>query len=169
MKNSQFFREKSAKSFRSQNSLDMEPAVYLPARKGGRHLKDMDGMTYALSKRRENKTYYFCTQRNSLKCPATAIVDSTLLWPCLCLGTAPYRPSWSSCGQRRTSTSERWWMLHWAPRTMQPRTPTPAGTVPGASGRRSWGIWLAASTTSPSRSTWPPWLTSSTDRATTML
>ena len=50
MKNSQFFREKSAKSFRSQNSLDMEPAVYLPARKGGRHLKDMDGMTYALSK-----------------------------------------------------------------------------------------------------------------------
>ena len=76
MKNSQFFREKSAKSFRSQNSLDMEPAVYLPARKGGRHLKDIDGMTYALSKRRENKTYYFCTQRNSLKCPATAIVDN---------------------------------------------------------------------------------------------
>ena len=54
----------------------MEPAVYLPARKGGRHLQDMDGMTYALSKRRDNKTYYFCTQRNSLKCPATAIVDN---------------------------------------------------------------------------------------------
>ena len=75
MKNSQFFREKSAKSFRSQNSLDMEPAVYLPARKGGRHLKDKDGMTYPLSKRRDNKTYYFCTQR-TLKCPATAIVDN---------------------------------------------------------------------------------------------
>ena len=76
MKNPQFFREKSAKSFRSQNSLDMEPAAYLPARKGGRHLKDKDGMTYALSKRRDNKTYYFCTQRSSIKCPATAIVDN---------------------------------------------------------------------------------------------
>ena len=45
-----FFAKKSAKSFRSQNSLDMEPAVYLPARKGGRHLMDMDDI-------RPNLTY----------------------------------------------------------------------------------------------------------------
>ena len=33
-------------------------------------------MIYALSKRRGNKTNYFCIQRDSLKCPATAIVDN---------------------------------------------------------------------------------------------
>ena len=54
----------------------MQAATYLPARKGGRHLKDENNMTYALNKRRDNKTYYVCTEKKSLNCPATAVVEN---------------------------------------------------------------------------------------------
>ena len=54
----------------------MQAATYLPARKGGRHLKDENNMTYALNKRRDNKTYYVCTEKKRLNCPATAVVEN---------------------------------------------------------------------------------------------
>ena len=50
---------------------------FVPARKGGSHLRDHLGMLYYLSKRRENKSYYFCTEKKTLSCGATAVVDNT--------------------------------------------------------------------------------------------
>ena len=53
VKNSQFFTRKSAKSVGRVLSSRMQRANYVPARKGGRHLRDEQGMIYSLSKRRE--------------------------------------------------------------------------------------------------------------------
>ena len=55
----------------------MQRANYVPARKGGRRLKDEQGMIYSLSKRRENKSYYFCSEKKNLSCPATAVVENS--------------------------------------------------------------------------------------------
>merc|ERR1719339_418479 len=55
----------------------MQRANYVPARKGGRHLRDERGMIYSLSKRRENKSYYFCSEKKNLSCPATAVVENS--------------------------------------------------------------------------------------------
>ena len=77
MKNSQFFTQKSAKSFGRVNSSRTHRAEYVPARKGGRYLRDQQGMIYFLRKRRENKTYYFCTEKKNLTCPATAVVEDS--------------------------------------------------------------------------------------------
>ena len=52
-------------------------AEFVPTRKGGSHLRDHLGMLYYLSKRRENKSYYFCTEKKTLSCGATAVVDNT--------------------------------------------------------------------------------------------
>ena len=55
----------------------MHRAEYVPARKGGRHLRDEQGMIYYLSKRRENKSYYFCTEKKNLSCQVTAVVENS--------------------------------------------------------------------------------------------
>ena len=55
----------------------MYRAEFVPARKGGRHLRDQQGMSYSLSKRREKKSYYFCVEKKILSCPATAVVDNS--------------------------------------------------------------------------------------------
>ena len=54
----------------------MQADKYLPASKGGGHLEYENNMTYALNKRRDNKTYYVCTEKKSLNCPATAVVEN---------------------------------------------------------------------------------------------
>ena len=64
-------------AFSRDNSRRMHRAEFVPARKGGRHLRDHLGMTYYLSKRREKKSYYFCTEKKTLSCGATAVVDNT--------------------------------------------------------------------------------------------
>ena len=51
----------------------MHRAEYVPARKGGRHLRDEQGMIYYLSKRREN----FCTEKKNLSCQVTAVVENS--------------------------------------------------------------------------------------------
>ena len=73
----QFFTRKSAKSVGRVLSSRMQRANYVPARKGGRHLRDEQGMIYSLSKRRENKSYYFCSEKKNLSCPATAVVENS--------------------------------------------------------------------------------------------
>ena len=73
----QFFTRKSAKSVGRVLSSRMQRANYVPARKGGRHLRDERGMIYSLSKRRENKSYYFCCEKKNLGCPATAVVENS--------------------------------------------------------------------------------------------
>ena len=64
-------------SFSRVISRKMHRAEFVPARKGGRHLRDHQGMLYYLSKRRENKSYYFCVERKNLSCQSTAVVDNS--------------------------------------------------------------------------------------------
>ena len=76
MKTSQNFYIKSAKLLPALTVAKMYPAEYLPARRGGRHLKDENEMVYYLNRRRDSKTYYCCIEKSRLKCPATAVVEN---------------------------------------------------------------------------------------------
>ena len=54
----------------------MATARYVPVKQGGKHFIDDNNMEYRRIKTKPNKVYYQCIKKNTLFCPAGAVISA---------------------------------------------------------------------------------------------